>query len=166
MDLVILFKLKTKMAKMFILDDFDRRILNLAQANNQRTHADIGNEIGLSTSSVRRRLARLRADGIIVRDAARLDADAHGVTLIVSVSFREEAPQTYSAFDTQMRSEAPVKQSYHVAGDEDYILIVHGPSLKWYEEWSKRVLMSNAAIRRYSSTVVWTCKKFETAIEL
>ena len=154
------------MTKIFAMDDFDRRILNLVQKDNQLTHAEMGAQIGLSTSSVRRRLTKLRKDGVIVEDVSRLDADTHGVTLIVSLSFREESPETYALFDAQMRSEAPVKQCYHVAGEEDYILIVHGPSLTWYEDWSKQTLMANPAVRRYSSTVVWTCKKFDTSIVL
>ena len=154
------------MAKSFTLSDTDRRILSLVQSDTQRTHADIGTEIGITTTSVRRRLTKLREEGIIIADVARLDADAHGVTLIVSVSFREESLETYELFDAQMRDESAVKQSYHVAGEEDYVLVIHGPSLSWYEDWAKQALMANPAIRRYSTTVVWSCKKFETAIDV
>lgn len=164
--LTVLFNQGVILTKSVMLSDFDRRILALVQANNQRTHAEIGAEIGLSTSSVRRRLAKLRDEGVIVADIAQLDADAHGVTLIVSVSFREESPETYDQFDQHMRAERPVKQCYHVAGEDDYMLVVHGPSLSWYEDWSKQVLMANSAIRRYSTTVVWSCKKFDTAIDV
>ncbi len=152
------------MTKLTGLDDFDHKILGLIQQNNLLTHGEIGEEIGLSASAVRRRLGELRKRGVVVADVARLHPDDFGVTLIVTVSFGEESPATYDEFDRQMRDLAPVKQSYHVAGSNDYVVIVHGPSLQWFERWGRDVFMSNPSIRRYSTTVVWSCKKFETAI--
>lgn len=154
------------MAKKATLDDFDRSILRVVQRDNQLTNAEIGERIGLSTSSVRRRLARLREEGVVAADVTRLHPDEFGVTLIVTISFATETPEDYAAFDDHMRSLAPVKQSYHIAGDDDYMLIVHGPSPQWYEEWAKQTLMSNPIIRRYSTRVVWSCKKFDTALDV
>ena len=57
-------------------------------------------------------------------------------------------------------------QSYHVSGATDYILIVQGPSLQWYEDWAKENIMSIGAIQRHDTAVVWSCKKFETALPL
>ena len=156
----------TKFAISPDLDSFDLGILAAVQADNQLTHAQIGAQAGLSASAVRRRLAVLRASGVIRRDCALLDPDAFGVTLIVDISFGEETPEQYAAFDAQMRSLAPVQFSYHVAGETDYVLIVHGPSLKWYEEWAKEVLMSNPVIRRYSTRVAWSYKKFDPTISV
>ncbi|MEM7707241.1 MAG: Lrp/AsnC family transcriptional regulator [Pseudomonadota bacterium] len=152
------------MAKIADMDDFDHKILSLIQQNNLLTHNQIGEHIGLSPSAVRRRLGELRKRGVVIADVARVHPDDFGVTLIVTVSFGEETPATYDEFDRQMRDLAPVKQSYHVAGSNDYVVIVHGPSLRWFEQWGRDVFMSNPAIRRYSTSVVWSCKKFETAI--
>lgn len=154
------------MANLAELDDLDRRILGVVQRDNQLTNAEIGERIGLSTSSVRRRLAQMRESGVIIADVARLHPDDVGVTLIVTISFATETPEDYAAFDKQMQALPPVQQSYHIAGENDYILIVHGPNLQWYEDWAKDALMSNPIIRRYSTQVVWSCKKFDTAFEL
>ncbi len=154
------------MANLATLDDLDRSILRIVQRDNQLTNAEIGERIGLSTSSVRRRLTQMREDGVIAADVSRLHPDDVGVTLIVTVSFATETPEDYNAFDEQMRALAPVQQSYHIAGENDYILIVHGPNLQWYEEWAQDALMSNPIIRRYSTQVVWSCKKFDTAFDI
>ncbi|MBL4871333.1 MAG: Lrp/AsnC ligand binding domain-containing protein [Robiginitomaculum sp.] len=92
--------------------------------------------------------------------------DHFSVTLIVTLSFGVESIKAYDAFDQLVLESPEIQQSYHVAGSNDYILIIHGPSLIWYEEWAKHMFMSNPAIRRYSTAVVWSCKKFQTKIKL
>lgn len=148
------------------LDAFDRRILDLVQRDNQMTHADIGDAVGLSSSAVRRRLKAMRDVGIIDRDVAILRSEGIGIRLVVTLSFQNESIETYEAFDKQMREAPEVLQAYHVSGPMDYVLIIQGPSVQWYEEWGKRTLMNNPFIRRYDSHVVWSCKKFETAVKL
>ena len=148
------------------LDDFDRAILNFVQKNNLPSHAEIGEAVGLSGSAVRRRLTFLRNNGVIKKDVSILDTDALGVTLFVSVTFEKESPAIYDAFEKQAASLAEVQQCYHVAGAADYLLVVNAPSLPYYEKWSKEQFMSNEAIRRYDTTVAWSCKKFETFIDM
>ncbi len=146
------------------LDNFDELILHQIQNNSDQTHAQIGKQIGLSSSAVRRRLQRLKDRGVVECQIAILDPDKFGVTLIIELCFSNETPQMYADFDKQMASLQAVQQSYHVAGDTDYVLVVHGPSLQWYEEWSKRTFMSDPNIRRYSSRVVWSRKKFSPSV--
>lgn len=148
------------------IDALDRRVLAVVQRDASLTHQEIGERVGLSASAVRRRLTALRTTGVIRGDVSLLDPNRSGVILIVTLSFGEESPEIYDAFDRQMRSLPEVKQSYHVAGANDYALVVHGPSLQWYEDWSKLTLMKNPAIRRYETMVVWSCKKFETALDV
>lgn len=148
------------------LDEFDKAILRIVQDNNQFTHAQIGQQVGLSVSAIRRRLAVMRDTGIIDRDVSLLKSDAFGVTLIVSVSFAVDTPDGYLAFDDEMAHLPNVKQSYHVSGATDYVLIVQGPSLSWFETWAKQHLMSNEAIQRHDTAVVWSRKKFETSVTI
>lgn len=148
------------------LDAFDRKILAIVQKDNQLSHAQLGDRVGLSTSAVRRRLSVLRETGVIARDISFIHPDKFGVMLIVTLSFGEESLEAYEAIDAQVSQTPEIKQSYHVSGSNDYILIVHGPSLKWYEQWAKQTFMTNPAIRRYSTNVVWSCKKFETALSV
>lgn len=141
------------------LDRFDHAILAEVQNDNQLTHAEIGARVGLSTSAVRRRLKALNASGVILNNVALLDPDMFGVTLIVEIAFLEERPGHYDAFNQKMQALPNVLQSYSVAGQSDYILIVLGPSLQWYEKWSTETFMGDPNIRRASTRVAWSCKK-------
>ena len=130
------------------------------------SHAAIGAKIGLSTSAVRRRIVALRESGLIMREVALLDPNTCGVSLIIHIAFSEDTSEGYADFDHKMNELPNVKQSYHVSGATDYILIVQGPSLQWYEEWAKAHIMTNAAVKRHDTSVVWSCKKFDTEIPL
>jgi len=149
-----------------VLDSFDRRILNIVQHSTNLTHGQIGERIGLSSSAVRRRLNSLRENNIIEKEVAIVKQIGKGVRFIVTITFGNESIEAFQAFDQQILETPEILQGYHVSGTEDYVLIVHAPSLEWYEEWGKKTFMKNPAIQRYDTRVIWSCKKFETAIPL
>ena len=128
---------------MMNIDQLDKAILNIVQRNNLISHAKIGETIGLSTSSVRRRLQALRANKVIASDVSILSYANTGVTLFVSISFAKESVEIYKSFEKQMNDTPEVMQCYHVAGNEDFMLVVHGPSLDWYESWGQATFMAN-----------------------
>lgn len=103
---------------------------------------------------------------MIARDVSLLRQDQLGVTAIVSVTLEVETPQAYADFDRQMQADTHVMQAYHVSGTTDYLLIVQGPTLAWYEQWAKDTLMSNANLKRHDSNIVYSCKKFEISREI
>ncbi|MEO1479890.1 MAG: Lrp/AsnC family transcriptional regulator [Bacteroidota bacterium] len=149
-----------------MLDPLDRALLGEIQADNQQTHAQLGAKVGLSASSVRRRLTALRARGVIEAEVAILAPETVGVQAVVLVTFGEESVEGDDAFRERMRAAPEVQQCYSVAGDVDYVLVVHAPDLASYESWGKRVLMADPTIRRYDTHLVWSRVKFSTAIPL
>jgi len=56
-----------------IIDDADRKILRELQRDSSRSVAQIAAAVGLSHAPCWRRVQQLRADGLIVREAAVLD---------------------------------------------------------------------------------------------
>ena len=148
------------------LDRADLKILAIIQTNNQLSHAEIGERVGLSTSAVRRRIRAMENNGTIVGNIALLDPEFFGVTLIVELAFTTETKESYRNLDALIASSAYIQQSYHVAGDIDYVLIVHGPSLRWYEEWVGEHFTDDPNIRRVNTRVVWSRRKFKPAISV
>ena len=82
---------------------------------------------------------------------------------------RRREPETRSERsqrDAVLANEESVKQTYHIAGSDDYILIVNEASVHAYEKWSRRVLMSNPHIRRFETRVALSRPKFDTSIAI
>ncbi len=150
--------------KLKAIDDFDRSILRIIQTDNDQTHQQIGDTIGLSGSAVRRRIKRMKEDGIIHKQVALLNPDMTGVTLVAFITFADDTIEAYQNFAEQSREAPEVLQCYHIAGETDFMLVCHVPSLQYYENWSMSTFMTNPAIRRYDTKIIYSCKKFETAI--
>ena len=60
------------------LDEVDRKIVALLQENAKLTFAEIGSDVGLSSSAIKRRVDRLEQDGVIVGYGARVDPSVLG----------------------------------------------------------------------------------------
>lgn len=140
----------------FVTDTFDDAILDLVQHNNQLSHADIGAQVHLSASAVRRRLKAMRDNGVIIADVAVVDPARRGLVFVVQVFFEREDPQGIAEFVAQMRAESSVSQCYSVSGECDFWLVVHAQSPEAFEKWGQTVLMCNPNIRRYSTSLVWS----------
>ncbi len=69
------------------LDSIDRRIIALLQENAKRTFADIGTDVGLSATAIKRRVDRLERDGVIVGYGARIAPQAlsEGIEALIEV---------------------------------------------------------------------------------
>ena len=147
-----------------MIDDFDRQILEIVQRDNQQTHAAIGRQVNLSPSSVRRRLTRMRREGVIESDVSILATDTRQLTAIVHVVFDKETLDSDRDFRRRMQAAPEVSQCYAVSGDTDFILIVHADSPADYEAWGHRVLMTIPFVRRYDTHVVWSRVKHSTAV--
>lgn len=106
----------------------------------------------------------MKRSGIIQRDVSIVNIEQFGVLLIVSVLLNEETPEIYNDLDKVFEAEKLVKQSYHVSGESDYVLVVHAASMQSYEEWARSILMSNPFINRFNTTVVFSRRKFDTSI--
>jgi DNA-binding Lrp family transcriptional regulator len=60
------------------LDAIDHKIVALLQENAKLTFGEVGAEVGLSATAVKRRVDRLERDGVIVGYGARVDLRALG----------------------------------------------------------------------------------------
>lgn len=138
------------------LDEVDRQVLRLYQDHTLRPAHEIGDELGLSAATVQRRLARLRRDGVIVREVAQLSPAAVGldVTVIVHVDVQRETKGHIQAFKEAMRTRPEVQQCWYTAGTTDFILVVRTATLAAYEMFTQNVLMEHENVVLFTSFVV------------
>ena len=146
------------------LDRFDHSILALMQQHNLTSHEELGLRVGLSASAVRRRLKLLRETGVIAADVSIINPEKVGISVIVSIRFEKESHATYEAFKSQLKALPEVAQCYTVSGETDFIVIGHFTDLPSYEVWISQYLLSNPAIARSDTNIVYSRVKFSTAI--
>ena len=138
------------------MDQFDRRILDCLQRDNRRTTEAMAEEIGLSASAIHRRIAKLRAERVIIADSATIDPKAVGLTMtfIVEISLERVRVDEVTAFKKRLRAAAEVQQCYNVTGDGDLLLIMLARDVEHFESISARLFSSDQTVRRYRTSVV------------
>ncbi|WP_299667837.1 Lrp/AsnC family transcriptional regulator [uncultured Ruegeria sp.] len=138
------------------LDDTDKRLLDILQRNNRLSADALGDQIGISRSSVQRRIKRFREERVIEADISVLSAKAVGrpMTFIVEVELERERTDLLDEFRRSMLALVDVQQCYYVTGHTDFILIVTSSDMAAYEEFSRQVFTDNPNIRRFHSNVV------------
>src|SRR4030065_313226 len=83
-----------------MLDRMDRRILDILQKDCTMPVAEIGKQIGLSTTPCWRRIQKLEESGVIQRRVALLDAKKVnvGVTVFVSITTSQHTQEWLPKF--------------------------------------------------------------------
>jgi DNA-binding Lrp family transcriptional regulator len=106
------------------LDDLDRKILAVLERHGRATLAEVGEQVGLSASAVKRRLDRLEAGGVIAGYAAVVNPEALGDRLEAFVELYcadSVAPVDLIASVAGMEE---IVAAHTVAGDADAIVRV------------------------------------------
>lgn len=150
------------------LDDFDRRILALVQADNMLPHREIAEQVHLSIPAVARRLARLRKEGVILRDASVLRQEWLGapLTIVVNVTVENEAVAQLDALRERFLACPQVQQCYYVTGDMDFVLIMAVGDMQEYEALTRSLFFDSGNVRRFRTCVVMERVKASLAVPL
>lgn len=147
-----------------MLDDIDRSIVSLLQADATLAYADLGERVGLSASTINDRLKRLRAKGIIRRISAEIDPHSLGLDLLVFVLVEVGGIEAERAFLTAMQDVPAVMECHHIAGDFSYLLKVCVASTGAYEDFLNSHIKNLAGIRRTQSLIALSSPKDSRAL--
>jgi Lrp/AsnC family transcriptional regulator, leucine-responsive regulatory protein len=139
-----------------LLDNFDRAILAILQADNTTPQRVIGEQVNLSAPAVQRRIRRMERDGVITANVAVVDPAAlgHPITLFVQVELVSETALDIDAAKCAFLAAPEVQQCYYVTGDVDFMLVVLVPSMAAYEALTRRLFFVDPNIRKFKTFVV------------
>jgi Lrp/AsnC family transcriptional regulator len=150
-----------------MLDEMDVKILARLQEDCTRSVADIGKDVGLSTTPCWRRIQKLEELGVIRRRVAILDPVKvnAGVTVFVSIKTDTHSLEWLERFHAAVVDFPEVAEFYRMSGDVDYLLRVVVPDIAAYDTFYKK-LISRIAIAKVSSAFAMERIKYTTALPL
>jgi Lrp/AsnC family transcriptional regulator len=150
-----------------MLDEMDVKILRILQQDCTRSVADIGKEVGLSTTPCWRRIQKLEEAGVIKRRVAVLDPTLvnAGVTVFVSIKTDQHSLAWLERFHAAVIDFPEVIEFYRMSGDVDYLLHVVVPDIASYDAFYKK-LISRIQISKVSSAFAMEQIKYTTALPL
>ena len=150
-----------------MLDDMDLKILRVLQADATRPVAEIGKEVGLSTTPCWRRIQKLEEAGVIQARVALLDpAKVNvGVTVFVSIKTDQHSIGWLERFHAAVQDFPEVVEFYRMSGEVDYLMRVVVPDIAAYDAFYKK-LIARIDISKVSSAFAMEQIKFTTALPL
>lgn len=124
------------------LDDVDRKILALLQADATLSLDQIADRVGASKTPVWNRIRKLREAGVIRRQVAILDPEALGLEACFFVLIRtaEHDKDWAGRFLKALRERPEVVEAHRLAGDIDYILKVQVRNARAYDRFYQSLI--------------------------
>jgi len=131
------------------LDDTDRRLLRVLQADGRISNADLAERCGLSPSACSDRVRRLREGGYIMGFAALLDPEkvGRGVLIFVEVVLDRTTPEVFETFAAAARRAPDVLECHMVAGGFDYLIKARVRDFAEYRKFLGEVLVQIPGVR-------------------
>ena len=150
-----------------MLDDMDIKILRRLQEDCTRPVAEIGKEVGLSTTPCWRRIQKLEETGVVQRRVAVLDPAKvnAGVTVFVSIKTDQHSLEWLETFHAAVVDFPEVLEFYRMSGEVDYLLRVVVPDIGAYDAFYKK-LIGRIKISKVSSAFAMERIKSTTALPL
>lgn len=124
------------------LDKVDLQILRTLQENARLTTKELAAQVSLSSTPVFERLKRLEREGYIKKYIAVLDADKlnQGFVVFCNVKLRRMNKDIAMEFTRIFQNIPEVTECYNISGSYDYLLKIHAPNMKYYQEFIINVL--------------------------
>lgn len=150
------------------LDKTDLQILRTLQENARLTTKELAARVSLSSTPVFERLKRLESGGYIKKYIAVLDAEKlnQGFVVFCSVKLRRLNRDIAAEFTRMIQDIPEVTECYNISGSYDYLLKIHAPNMKYYQEFILNVLGTIDSLGSLESTFVMDEVKHEYGIHI
>lgn len=150
------------------LSDADRAVLRAIQTDASKTVRELADELGMSSSTVSRRLAELEQAGAIERRVALLCAERVGfpVCVFVLVNLVDHAQDTRRQFESLVKSTPQILECFSVTGTHDYTLILRTHSVGEFEHILMERILAHDSVAQASSQIALRQHKYSTALPL
>lgn len=121
------------------MDDTDQRIIAALTADARASYADIGQMVSLSAPAVKRRVDRLRANGVIKGFTAVVDPAAIGWTTEAFVELFCTGRTTPAQIAVATRRHPEVVGAYTVSGEADALVHLRALDMSHLEQALERL---------------------------
>ena len=139
-----------------VLDEKDKAILRLLQADAKITVREIAAKVHLSTTPVHERIKRMEDTGVIIRYATLVDHSKvkKGLMAICYVSLKEHNKRSGGRFIKTIQELPEVVECYIISGEFDFLLKVAVDNMDDYYDFHVNKLGQVENLGHVQSTFV------------
>lgn len=148
--------------------NFQRKLLQLVQADGGLSLAELAERAGMSQSSTWRKIQEMEAEGVIRKrvtllDPAKLDLK---LCVIAHVTLEDHHEEAVASFAAVVAERPEIMECYALSGTSDYMLKIRASDVESYEAFMTRHLMRNPHVRTVVSSFVLRELKFSTELPI
>ena len=150
------------------LDERDRAILRVLQAEGRLSNADLADRVNLSPSACLRRLRALEQSGVIDRYVALVSARAAGLggVAFVLVTLDQQGRSALDRFEQAVEGHPEILECYLLAGRADYLVRIAYADAQDSERIHTGIVTQLPGVSRLQSTLALRTVKKTTVLPL
>jgi len=150
------------------LDALDVQMLKLLQVDADRPAHVLARALGVSVSTIQRRISSLRRRGVIERFTAIVRPEAVGrpLFLVIQITLEREDVACVNGFKKLMRETPEVIECFHVTGEHTFIAIVCLRDMDEFSPFAERIFGADRAVRKFCTSAVIARVKMNGAIPI
>ena len=145
------------------MDDVDKKILRVLEADARTSLRKIGEEVGVALGTVSNRVRRLESLGVITGYTVLLDPDKSGWGLSVVIGLRIEKGRLIE-IQEKIAKDNRVYGVYDVTGDHDSMILARGKDRDDLDDLIKNVLSMSGIERSVTHLVLNSVKEMPPSI--
>ena len=147
------------------LDNIDRELIALLQADDRVPVAEIGKRLNVPPSTLNDRIRRLVRTGTITGFHAHLSAEKIGLDLLAFVFVGWSDPRTETEFLSRIARAPEVLECHHVTGAWNYLMKVRLPRTRDLETFLAQVIKDVPGLQRTETIIALSSAKETTKLE-
>lgn len=137
-----------------MIDEIDRKILNIVHPNARTNNAEIAREIDMAPSAALNRVRKLEERGVIQGYETRIKPEAVGLGLLAFIFVRSNEKMGEWCAGEALARLPEVQEVHHVAGEDCYLIKVRAESTTALGEFLRTKLAAIPAVSATRSTIV------------
>jgi Lrp/AsnC family leucine-responsive transcriptional regulator len=151
-----------------ILDEIDKKLVNLLQTNSKQTTKQLSLKLNLSVTAVYERIKKLENNKVIEKYVAIANKHKIEKSFLVfcHVKLMQHSKEYVTTFEREILKLEEVSECFHVSGDYDYILKIYVKDMDAYRQFMVTKLTAIKYIGSTQSTFAIEELKNTTAISL
>jgi Lrp/AsnC family transcriptional regulator len=144
------------------MDEMDRKILSLLQADSTLSVSEIAERVGLSSTPCWRRIQKLERTGVIRARVALLDPTKMnvGVAVFIAIRTSHHSAEWAARFQAVVADIPEITEFYRMSGEIDYLLRAVVPDIAAYDSVYKRLIegieLNDVTSMFAMETIKWT----------
>jgi Lrp/AsnC family leucine-responsive transcriptional regulator len=151
-----------------MLDNIDKKLINLLQQDSKQTTKQLSIQLNLSVTAVYERVKKLENQKVIERYVAIINKNKIERFFLVfcHIKLIQHSKEYVTTFEREVLKLEEVSECFHVSGDYDYILKVYVKDMDAYRNFVVTKLTAIKYIGSTHSTFTIEQVKNTTAINL